>query len=349
MAGSVEVDWVQLESGPWLLLIHGTFSTPQAAFHGWVGSEPFKATMQRSGGRCVAVAHPSLSASPDDNADWTLKQLPSAINGPVDVVCHRRGGLVARRLTVTNRLKMRRVCLVGTPNEGTPLAHAKNLIAFLDGHTAFLTDLPDTVSTILLEGILFVVKLVGTGVGEGLPGLFAMEPDGDYLKELRQRTLNAQYWFTVGADYQPGAFLSSRFLHRAADAVVDGFFGLANDLVVPSAGCHLPGPPVADSLRLQGGDVHHCNYFSSTLVHESADSVAHYIARNHGHGNSQTEIDRHRRGPASVHQYGKRSRRDRRISPQFRCAVVGPGARASGVEPGAAGRRCRSTGDLRPA
>jgi hypothetical protein len=142
------------------------------------------------------------------------------------------------------------------------------VISFLNGHTALLTRLPDTVSTVVLEGILCVVKLVATGVGHGLPGLLAMEPDGDYLEALRHRTLKAKCWYTVGADYQAGAWLSSRFIKRAGDAVVDGFFGSANDLVVPSAGCHLPGQTVTDSLRLEGGDVHHCNYFSAIPVHE---------------------------------------------------------------------------------
>jgi hypothetical protein len=264
----VEVDWRSFSSEPWLLLIHGTFSTPAAGFAGWVGTPAFKATMQKYGGRCIAVAHPTLSASPDDNANWTLTQLPSHVTGPVDIVCHSRGGLIARRLAASDRLTVRRVCQLGAPNEGTPLAHAKQVISFLNGHTALLTRLPDTVSTVVLEGILCVVKLVATGVGHGLPGLLAMEPDGDYLEALRHRTLKAKCWYTVGADYQAGAWLSSRFIKRAGDAVVDGFFGSANDLVVPSAGCHLPGQTVTDSLRLEGGDVHHCNYFSAIPVHE---------------------------------------------------------------------------------
>ena len=264
----VEPDWRAFESGPWLLLIHGTFSTPEAAFAGWLGTPAFKATMKQYEDRCLAVAHPSLSAGPDDNVDWTLKQLPSATNGPVDVVSHSRGGLVTRRLAASDRLKIRRVCQVGTPNDGTPLAYPKHLITFLNGHTALLTKLPDTVSTIVLEGILCVVKLVATGAGHGLPGLAAMEPDGDYLTGLRHRTLSAQCWFTVGADYQPSTSLSSRFLQKAADKLVDGFFGAANDLVVPSGGCHLPGPAVTDSLRIEGAVVHHCNYFSQPQVHE---------------------------------------------------------------------------------
>ena len=153
------------------------------------------------------------------------------------------------------------------PNDGTPLAQVKQVISFLDGHTALLIRLPDTLSSVVLEGILCVVELAGRE-GPWTAGLLAMEPGGDYLEALRHRTLNAQCWYTIGAHYQAGPWLSSRFIKRAGDAVVDGFFGSANDLVVPSAGCHLPGQTVTDSLRLEGGDVHHCNYFSAAPVQD---------------------------------------------------------------------------------
>jgi hypothetical protein len=37
---------------------------------------------------------------------------------------------------------------------------------------------------------------------------------------------------------------------------------------VPAAGCHLPGVPPADSLRIGGSDDHHHNYFANRQVHE---------------------------------------------------------------------------------
>ena len=268
----VDPNWSILSSGPVLLLVHGTFSTPEAAFGGWVGTDAFTVVAQRYSDRCLALSHPSLSASPDDNVDWMLKQLPAGLEGPVDIVCHSRGGLVARAIAAGDRPTVRRICQVGAPNVGTPLAQVKHIISFLDGHTALLSALPDSVSTIMLEALLCLVKLVVTGAVFGLPGLAAMEPEGEYLKTLGQRHLGKHRWFTIGADYQPAASVKSRFVSRAADRVVDSFFSSANDLVVPSDGCHVPGPLVEASLRLAGADVHHCNYFRDTTVHDQLNA-----------------------------------------------------------------------------
>jgi hypothetical protein len=71
-----------------------------------------------------------------------------------------------------------------------------------------------------------------------------------------------QHWFTIGADYaRPEG-------HRVNAAVDDEFESAPNDLVVPAAGCHLPGVPPADSLRIGGSDAHHHNYFANRQVHE---------------------------------------------------------------------------------
>ena len=46
----------------------------------------------------------------------------------------------------------------------------------------------------------------------------------------------------------------------------DDFAATPNDLVVPSEGCHEPGMPVTDRLRLGGSQVHHHNYFANAHV-----------------------------------------------------------------------------------
>jgi len=272
------------QSGPTLLLIHGTFSTPQAGFDGWVGTPAFDALSARYGGHVLALAHPSLSVSPSDNIDWMLQQLPDGaqtFGGPLDIVCHSRGGLVARELAARAAMgsaagvapRVDRICQVGAPNLGTPLADASRWITFIDAYTSCLTRLPDTTTTIVLEGLLCLVKILGTGVARGLPGLAAMDPAGDWLQTLAGQPCGAARWFTVGANYEPARSTAESFAHQlgevAKDAAVDAFFAADNDMVVPTEGCHRPGAAVVDQLRLTGGDTNHCSYFASTQVQEA--------------------------------------------------------------------------------
>ena len=277
-AGSLAAPrWQDWQAGPTLLLIHGTFSTPQVGFAGWVDSSAFDAVAARYAGRVLALAHPSLSASPQDNIDWLLQQLPAAaaLGGPIDVVCHSRGGLVARELAARAAIGqapcVARVCQVGAPNLGTPLADAERWNVFLDAHTNCLTKLPDSVTTVVLEGLLCLVKIIGTGVARGLPGLAAMNPEGDAVRKLAARSVGDTRWFTVGANYEPAANTALGFVKRVgakvSDAAVDAFFAAENDMVVPTEGCHLPGPKAVESLRITGALTNHANYFQSTEVH----------------------------------------------------------------------------------
>lgn len=264
------------QNGPSLLLIHGTFSTPQVGFAGWVGTPAFDALSAGYGGRVLTLAHPSLSASPQDNIDWLLAQLPrgQVFGGSLDIVCHSRGGLVARELAARAAAgqapKVDRVCQVGAPNLGTALADAGRWTVFLDAHTNCLTVLPDSVSTIVLEGLLCLVKIIGTGVARGLPGLAAMDPVGEWLKTYGARPTGDARWFTIGANYTPavapGSGLAQRVKSKLGDAAVDAFFAADNDMVVPSDGCHVPGPAVVDSLKLAGGAVNHVSYFPAPEV-----------------------------------------------------------------------------------
>lgn len=261
----IEPQWDQLSQGPALVLVHGTFSTPQAGFAGWVGTDAFASVAHRYGDRVIALAHPSLSAGPDDNIQWMLDALPTSLREPLDIVCHSRGGLVSRVFATSDRFQVRRVVQVGVPNDGTPLADDRHIVDFLDGHTSFLTKLPDNVATVVLEGALCLVKLVAKGAGD-LPGLKAMLPKGEYLGELGRRKLRAASWYTIGADYRAEAGQSS-FSRRIVDRIADKVFTTSNDLVVPSAGCHAPGAEPVESVRLQGPAVHHTNYFTHADVH----------------------------------------------------------------------------------
>jgi hypothetical protein len=89
--------WRQFGRAPTLLFVHGTFSTS----HGGFGGLP-EATMAELyaayEGRVLAFDHFTLSEDPERNVRWLLDHIPDDVDLHLDVVCHSRGGLVARVL-----------------------------------------------------------------------------------------------------------------------------------------------------------------------------------------------------------------------------------------------------------
>ncbi|MEO8061402.1 MAG: hypothetical protein ABI821_01505 [Pseudomonadota bacterium] len=258
-------DWEQLRSGPVLLLLHGTFGTPHGTFLDWIEHESFQAVLQRYAGRCLAYAHPTLGPSLEENAGWLTAHL-LAMAAPIDVVAHGRGGLLARLLAADPRLSLRRVCQVGTPNNGTVLARAANLPRFLDGHVALLARAPQQKAESILEGALCMARFATLDPPVELPGMSVMTPGSTASRALGGLSLARQQWFTIGAQFtRPEG-------HRANVAIGDEFDAEPNDLVAPSAGCRLPGVRPVDSLMLGGSDVHHHNYFANRHVRERLES-----------------------------------------------------------------------------
>jgi hypothetical protein len=248
-------DWSSLAGGPVLLLLHDTFSTPQAAFSEWLGDESFTPVHQAFGGRCLAFSHPTLASGIEENLAWLVTHL-AQLPGPIDIVAHGRGGLLAQAIAADGRLPLRRACLVGTPNKGTALALPVNLVGFLNGHVAMLARTSTVVAQATLEGALCMMRFVALGLSAPLPGLEALQPTGDPVA-LKP---GAQQWFTV----------SAQFAGTGGHSVEtpDDFSSTPNDLVVPSDACHELGVEVADSLKLGGAEVHHHSYFKNQHVRE---------------------------------------------------------------------------------
>jgi hypothetical protein len=254
-------DWHALARGPALLLLHGTFGTPQSAFDDWLRHESFARVLAGYGGRCFAYAHPTLAASPDENLAWLLANLP-ARKDCVDIVAHGRGGLLARLIATDGRVPVRRACLVGTPNRGTPLVAESSLPRYLDGHVALIARARRDVAGPTLQGALSVARCVALGLMAELPGLEAMTPGSLLLRALGAHRSAVPHWYTVGAQYSGAGAPSAPGLDP------DDFAALPNDTVVPSDGCHDPGATPVESLRLGGVDVHHHNYFANVHVRE---------------------------------------------------------------------------------
>ena len=273
-------DWSTFDGQPVLLLVHGTFSTPKAGFYGWINNPAFAEIHKRYGGRCLALAHPTMHTDPTENVDWLMANLPKGKQWNFDTVSHSRGGLVVRELAARanedQSYRVNRMVMVAPPNFGTPLANAAHWIVFLNAHTSILTYAPDTVATIVGEGLLCLVKILGSGVARGLSGIAAMNLEGSYLQKLAPRSYsNPTGLFAAAASYSPSnPALIKQLIARAGDGAVDGFFGEANDMVVPTKGCSeglltSSGFPIpaARLLRLDG-TAHHCNLFEQKDVHE---------------------------------------------------------------------------------
>jgi hypothetical protein len=122
-----------------LLFVHGTASSSHGGF-GRIPHDVFTEFYQRYGGRVLALDHPTVSVSPEENVAWLAGELAALGDRKltVDIVSHSRGGLVSRLLTehpelTGGRLDVGRLVMVATPNAGTELAHAERLGQLLTG------------------------------------------------------------------------------------------------------------------------------------------------------------------------------------------------------------------------
>jgi hypothetical protein len=252
-------DPAALAAGPVLLLLHDTFSTAQATFADWIGDPSFPEVHHAFGGRVIAFTHPTLASSLDENLDWIVENL-AQVPGPLDVVAHGRGGLLARTIAADGRLRLRRVCQVGVPNNGTPLALPANLPGFLDAHLGMLAGIRPEVAQPILEGVLCMLRFVALGLTAPLPGVEPLLAGTRARLAPVSRSGEAAQWFTVSAQFSKGG--------GHGNESAEPFSGEPNDTVVPVDGCHEPGVPVADSLKIGGADVHHHNYFTNRHVVE---------------------------------------------------------------------------------
>jgi pimeloyl-ACP methyl ester carboxylesterase len=282
--------------GPVLLLIHGTFSKGDMFIQEFseapngVGTE-FLQAAEKKYEAVLTFDHPTLSVGPWLNA-LDLAVAMKDIRGPIDVICHSRGGLVASWWLFHAAPKARKIIFVGSPLAGTSLASPARLKAALDllGNFArALGNIANATATVVpmlaIAGGLF--KIVGGVLSFGanttlldagvnlVPGLASQSHVGNNLEMER---LFATPWaakldmYSVTSDYEPPqnaepwwkfwsqfSKLPANLANSAADMIFDG----PNDLVVdfPSM-CQFGKTVLPTGLtftRIQS--VHHCAYF----------------------------------------------------------------------------------------
>jgi pimeloyl-ACP methyl ester carboxylesterase len=268
-------EWKMLSAGRALLFIHGTNSSSHTGFANFP-PQTLEELYSGYGGRIFAFDHFTLSEDPEQNVKWFLGHIPLGMELNIDIICHSRGGLVARTLIdqlghdPSLKLKVRRIVFAGTPNNGTILASAKYMTDFIDRYTSLLNLAPPgPYSTVveILEGIITAVKLIGHGALKGLSGIAPMDPQSPFLKRLNSpgTQTNTQY-FALTSDFEPTGGLKDWIEDQMADRV---FGQEKNDLLVPTDGVYKGikafGFPIPDDRALvftpsQG--VAHSYYFT---------------------------------------------------------------------------------------
>lgn len=260
-------EWERLDRTPTLMLVHGTFSRARSAFHGLAAGQVLLGELwRRYEGRVIAFDHPTLHVSPESNAAEFAEQVPPGVELTLDVLAHSRGGLVARHLAAFPGVASVRLTVhVATPNAGTPLASPEHIRRFLDTLTNLLILAPSGPVTVVLSGIVEVLRQLATGTVGGLDGLAAMDPEGKALQVLNRTPAGPQDC-AIASDFEAGE--SSALL--LLDLMVDAFFGSANDLIVPTAGVATAGLfRVADSHTVPvARAVTHNGFFQDSFVLE---------------------------------------------------------------------------------
>jgi len=271
-------EWGKVLGGRALLLIHGTFSTADAAFSEFV--DKAKAELNALyGGRVFAFNHPTLHVSPGENLSWFLAQVPRAsawrsTSYPTvaGVWSHENSPpRLPRGLPTALRTFVRKVVWVGTPNRGTVLADGKHGMDIVDRYTNLITELPDGPFTLVMEGVLALVKILYNGSAEGLPGLHCMQPGN---RDLAAPLPGKTRYYGIASDFRPAVRgLLSRVTSAVAGAVLDDVFTEPSDAVSRRAAFTIRSryrwiPPEARSPpgHRARAAVHHCNYFSDVDV-----------------------------------------------------------------------------------
>src|SRR4029079_2608443 len=236
-----------------LLFVHGAFDSTVGAF-GSLARGPGKGFLERAIADYDAVVgfdHRTLSMDPLANARDLLARLSvsRADGAVVDVICHSRGGLVTRslveRLLPASRWRGsgNRIVFVGVPNGGTNLAEPDRWSRLVDVYTSLLLAsspvddifLTRAIAGSAIKGVGALGKYLAAYAADdgGVPGLAAMEPDGDFIVDLNRHQPDqpepGQPWFVISSDFRASAEQTKfKLIEGIADNLLDG----ANDLVV---------------------------------------------------------------------------------------------------------------------
>jgi hypothetical protein len=266
--------WPELAGKKTLLFVHGIFSTVESAFAGLDGivsndpdeTTPYQVLAERYD-LLVGFNHPTASVDPIENAKELHRQVGSDVVPTVDVLCHSRGGLVARLIAgekssaAPGSVIARKIVFAGTPNAGTVLVEPDNLKHLINRFVNLLRWIPPgpwSAARADVEGFLHLVKFLGVAVEEGLPGLVYMSP-GNMTKHNAGCEVTGGR-LAIGANFEPSA-LARHLLDSAEDHLV--FSNVDNDVAVPT---DLVNEGETPPLILGPGGTWHGTYFKDPVA-----------------------------------------------------------------------------------
>ena len=265
-------EWTTSRAGAALLFVHGTTAQAHTAFN-QISPEVMTELHRRYAGRVFALDHFTISVTPHENVPWLAEQMGVGAPLTLDVVTHSRGGLVGRALAeratelgFADRLTVRTLVMVASPNAGTVLADKDHISQLLDRFTDLVQFVPDNGVTDAIGLVLSVLKQLTVGAFGGLDGIMSMDPNGPYLTDFNETPGSTATYRAVASNYEPpGGSALARVARDAGTDIV--FANLENDLVVPTAGAYevdgALGFPVVDPFVFAAAaGVDHCGYFS---------------------------------------------------------------------------------------
>lgn len=295
--GPVEPESLPKDSDRVLMLIHGTFSSTLGCY-GALALAPGRELLDRALGRgdlILGFDHHTLGKTPAENGAAIVDALAAAdlLGKEIHVICHSRGGLVARcvaaELARRNARPLAQVLCVATTENGTSMANPDNWGRLAD----VVTNLAACTGATLAAGeggaiAGQIVRATVTGVGclmqaladvalaEAVaPGLAAMIPGGAGLAAVPAWTpAMAAQRLVLAANFEPARAARSAVseaarnaLLWAIDSAADRLFDAGdNDLVVDNASSLTGFDAAQRRIWTDVHDIHHLNFFASRRV-----------------------------------------------------------------------------------
>lgn len=225
---------------PLLILVPGTFSKIEKGFD--------ELLSENGNVKILAATHfqyalgfnmPTAAHGVKQNVEWLDKQLNgNLLNKSCHILARSRGGLVARFAFEKHwkgknnaPLKLSRLVMTATPNQGTHIANSDHWKDMINITTNLLGKVFIPASP-AFETIGVVIKAIVNNVVE-LPGIDDQQLDGPFITDLNNTLEKGSMdnYFITTSNYEPGSILGAFFDKILYDKNI--FKGMVNDKVVP--------------------------------------------------------------------------------------------------------------------